>query len=228
MVDKWYTVNQFALALCRAAFCGGNARNQKGNEMHQRTKRLAGAVCAAVAVAALSACSDLPTGRAPSAVTASLPAGTMSTDELQALDSHGKLPALDWSDALKGVDKDGNGVRDDVDAIIRTDGSGPAWHVEFKEPAKHAAVTQLAAAYQKVATVDAGNAVAVKAVKLELTAALECAQSQFELTDETMVSSSLEVYTFNTAARQKAKEAFWTAVGNSLSVGSDVKGCRGY
>jgi hypothetical protein len=43
-----------------------------------------------------------------------------------------------------------------------------------------------------------------------------------------MVSSSLEVYTFNTAARQKAKYVFWTAVGEGLSVRSDVKGCRGY
>jgi hypothetical protein len=196
--------------------------------MHQRTKRLAFSVCTAVAIAALSACSGLPASHAPSAVTASLPAGSMSTEELQALDSRGKLPALDWSAELKGVDKDGNGIRDDVDAIIGTGGSGPAWHVEFKDPAKHAAVTQLAAAYQKVATVDASNGTAVNAVRLELTAALECAQSQFTLTDETMVSSSLEVYTFNTAARQKAKEAFWTAIGNGLSVSSDVKGCRGY
>jgi hypothetical protein len=196
--------------------------------MHQRTKRLTFSMCVAVAIATLSACSGLPTNRAPSEVTASLPAGTISTQELQALDSHGKLPALDWSAELKGVDKDGNGIRDDVDAIISTGGSGPAWHVEFKSPAKHAAVTQLAAAYQKVATVDDSNAKAVTAVRLELTAALECAQSQFELTDETMMSSSLEVYTFNTTARQKAKDAFWTAVGDGISVSSTVKGCRGY
>lgn len=196
--------------------------------MHQRTKHLAFSVCAAVALAALSACSGIQTNHAPSARTASLPAGSMSTEELQALDSHGKLPALDWSAELKGADKDGNGIRDDVDAIIGTGGSGPAWHVEFKDPAKHAAVTQLAAAYQKVDTVALGDPKAVSAVKDELTAALQCAQSQFDLTAETMMSSSLEVYTFNTAARQKQKDAFWAAIGNTLSVSSDVKSCRGH
>jgi hypothetical protein len=48
------------------------------------------------------------------------------------------------------------------------------------------------------------------------------------MTDETMVSSSLEVYTFNTAARQQARDAFWNALGDGLSVSSNVKGCRGY
>jgi hypothetical protein len=191
-------------------------------------QRIGLALCAVASVIALSACGSLAPTRAPSEVTRNLPKDTLPTQELQALDTHGKLPPLDWSAGVAGTDKDGNGIRDDVDAILSTGGSGPAWHVEFKDPAKHAAVTQLAAAYQKVATLDVKNSKALNAVRLELAAALECAQSQFTMTDETMVSSSLEVYTFNTSARQQARDAFWNALGDGLSVSSNVKGCRGY
>ncbi|HDR9106045.1 hypothetical protein P5X00_36545 [Paraburkholderia sp. A2RO-4L] len=192
--------------------------------MHQRTGRFGRSLCTTLAIAALSACSGLTT-HAPSEVTRSLPSGTLSTTELQALDSHGKLPALDWSADLKGPDKDGNGIRDDVDAIIRTDGSGPAWPVKFKNSAQRAAVNQLAKAYQTVATLDTHDSKAVDVAKEKLTAALACAQSRFEIADNTMMAGSLEVYTFNTAARQRSKAAFWDAVG-SLKVTSNDGACQ--
>ncbi|MBU9200036.1 hypothetical protein KTD31_01290 [Burkholderia multivorans] len=193
--------------------------------MHQRTGRLARSVCTMIALAALSACSGFTT-HAPSELTRSLPAGTLSTTELQALDSHGKLPALDWSTDLKGPDKDGNGIRDDVDAIIRAGDTGPAWPVKFKNAAQRAAVNQLAKAYQTVATVDVRDSKAVEAAKQKLTSALECAQSRFEINDMSMMDGSLEVYTFNTAARQQSKAAFWNAVGSSLKVMSNDGACR--
>ncbi|KVP96623.1 hypothetical protein WJ97_12120 [Burkholderia ubonensis] len=195
--------------------------------MHQRTTRIAFSVCTAVALAALSACSGLPSIHAggPSAVTRSLPAGTMSTEALQALDSHGKLPALDWSAELKGEDKDGNGIRDDVDAILSSGTSGPAWPVKLDSAEQRAAAQQLAVAYQKVATLNAADGAAVTAVRKDMTAALECAQARLPITEETMLTSSLEVYTFNTTSRQKAKEKFWSAVGGSLVVKSNEASC---
>jgi hypothetical protein len=55
------------------------------------------------------------------------------------LENEGKLPKLDRSNTVAGIDADGNGVRDDIDVYIAQ---------RFTEPLERAAVTQYARGYQ--------------------------------------------------------------------------------
>ena len=67
----------------------------------------------------------------------------LSTDRfnliLTKLESEGKLPKLDRTNTVAGIDADGNGVRDDIDVYIAQ---------RFPKPLERAAVTQYARGYQ--------------------------------------------------------------------------------
>jgi transcriptional antiterminator Rof (Rho-off) len=90
---------------------------------------------------------------------------------ISSLEANGTIPKLDRSDSLAGPDLDGNGVRDDVDAWIKS---------KLTDQKQVAAAMQFARAMQKALLVEKGNRIAAKAQSLISHRALDCLFVHFE------------------------------------------------
>lgn len=139
---------------------------------------------------------------------AELPATTPATPSqpvnpaaaaIAALEANGSIPKLDRSESLAGPDLDGNGVRDDVDAWIKS---------KLTDPKQIAAAMQSAKVIQRAILVDKSNKVEVKAVGLALSWAVHCvsilspADGSTSILQE--VDGKIESISTNTKARLKA------------------------
>jgi len=122
----------------------------------------------------------LPPG-GPSAAVVSEPSPEDNTPKLppvdrfkaivEKLEDEGKLPKLDRTDSVAGIDADGNGVRDDLDAYIAK---------RFTEPSERAAVIQYAQSYQAYLLTDPEDIDALGKAFQMLQAASACVHHRFD------------------------------------------------
>ena len=110
---------------------------------------------------------------------------------------------LDRGPTLEGVDVDGNGIRDDIDAFIGSNYS--------TEPQRRAA-SQLAAHFQKTILVDKSDRAALKRQSVLGARAVGCVYDRFNGVDGSKQAAAvvweLEAVTANTRARLKAYWAY--------------------
>lgn len=115
------------------------------------------------------------------------------------LEANGSIRMLDRTDSLTGPDLDGNGVRDDVDAWIKS---------KLTDPKQIAAAMQSAKVIQRAILVDKSSKVEVRAVGLALARAVHCvsilspADGSTSILQE--VDEKIESISTNTKARLKA------------------------
>lgn len=151
--------------------------------------------------------SELPT---PSPVTPSQPLSPAAA-AIAALEANGTIPKLDRSDSLAGPDLDGNGVRDDVDAWIKS---------KLTDPKQIAAAMQSAKAMQKAILVDLTNKVATRAVMALNDRATYCMLSVFPASANPAgydFDSKIESLTTNTKPRLRAYLAYNKALDGTTS-----------
>jgi hypothetical protein len=142
--------------------------------------------------------SELPT---PSPVTPSQPLSPAAA-AIAALEANGTIPKLDRSDSLAGPDLDGNGVRDDVDAWIKSN---------LTDPKQVAAAVQFAKVMQQAVLVDASNNSGTRIVGKNMSLAISCVFSRFPYegsNSSSQIVKKMEALTSNTKYRLKAYLAY--------------------
>jgi hypothetical protein len=174
--------------------------------MGRTRKRFGLALGGALLLASLGACGggggDTPAGDNQPQLT--IP------QKIAQLEDTGALPKLDRSADIKGPDADGNGIRDDIDAIIRK---------TYSVPAQRKAAEQYAAVSQAQMVVDVNDKAAVKALSVRSARAINCLIQQFGTTQAPLfsdVQGSLANYTTDTKARMKAQLAYSKALDGSV------------
>lgn len=111
-------------------------------------------------------------------------------EKIANLELSGKLPALDRSADILGLDENNNGVRDDIDAYIDR---------AYPQPEQHAATIQNAKVLQKYMVVDITNDTELRKLLKESHRAINCAFDRFDGYPE--VLDKLEAMTANTKQR---------------------------
>lgn len=120
---------------------------------------------------------------------------------IAALETAGKLPKLDRTDSLLGVDADRNGIRDDIDAYI---------NALTTAPQNKAAARQMARSAQDILVLvesgSIGDPIAAKTVKIKGTRAIHCVFSRMPITTQEgwEITNNIEKMTFNTKTRAKS------------------------
>jgi hypothetical protein len=126
-------------------------------------------------------------------------------------DESNRLPNLERSPTLQGIDMNGNGVRDDIDAYIEQN---------FPVAAEKKATLQLARSLQQALLVDTTAGEALEAISKASVRALKCAGRVFSGPDGTkrmlMMSEELEALTTNTKIRLLAYLEFNKARSGSV------------
>jgi len=149
---------------------------------------------------ALGAC-----GGGSSAPQANSPANSPESPKakLLALEESGAIPKLERGPALEGIDANGNGIRDDIDAYIERNYS--------TEPQRRAA-SQLAAHFQRTLLADKSDRAALKRQSVLGARAVGCVYARFDgaggSKQPAAVVYELEAVTANTKARLKAYLAY--------------------
>lgn len=118
-------------------------------------------------------------------------------ERIAALEAEGKLPKLDRSSDLKGPDLNGDGVRDDIEAILKAKYKGQ----------QLAATKQFARSYQAVFDLPDDDHIAAKALINKASRGLKCVFIKFQGDENdhpTAVSQAIESMTFNTKGRLNA------------------------
>ena len=155
----------------------------------------------------LTACGEGSSGAASAALPLS------DVQKIAALEASGDIPKLDRSASIGGPDVNGNGVRDDVEAYITQ---------KYPQADQRAAATQYAAAMQASLLVDKANNVAVKAVSLKSSRAINCVFQKFNPTNDpnsalpAVVVRELVSVTTNTKTRLAAYLAYSKALSGSV------------
>ncbi len=129
-------------------------------------------------------------------------------ESLQALETAGDIPALERSASVAGTDANADGVRDDVEAYIRTQ------YASASAPQRTAAL-QYARGMQAALLVDPADGTAVKAVKRQLSRANHCLYARFDSSSAVQpaaVGAQLRAVTTNTKARLLAYLAYSKAL----------------
>jgi hypothetical protein len=137
---------------------------------------------------------------------------------LQALVMSGKLPTLDVTNSLLGTDSNGNGVRDDIDALIAgtTDST-----------AQKAALTQFARSLQGSLAVDTTNASALSQAALTVNKAVSCLFQQYNANTAVGRVHWLQELTVNTLVRLTAYETFNSALNGTVMANPPGEVCGG-
>ncbi|TFI48908.1 hypothetical protein E4O93_05405 [Diaphorobacter sp. DS2] len=130
-------------------------------------------------------------------------------ERIAALEAEGNLPKLDRSADLKGPDANGDGVRDDIEAILRGKYQG----------AQQEATMQFARSYRAVFDLPEGDRIAAKAISIAGSRALVCVSRQFrgdQRFNSSVVMREIVSMTFNTKARLNAYMAYNKALSGSV------------
>lgn len=137
--------------------------------------------------------------------------------QLAALEAAGTIPTLERGGSLAGIDTNGNGVRDDVEAYITA---------KYPDAPQRAAAMQAASALQAALFVNVQDVAAAKDVSRRVTSAARCIFSRFPGPPTSQyparVMKELEGVTTNTKARLLAYLAYNKALdgtSSSLPVG---------
>lgn len=140
--------------------------------------------------------------------------------QLAALEDAGTIPKLERGNVLAGVDLNGNGIRDDVEAYISK---------QFTDPAQRAAALQTAKGLQAALLVNPQDRVAAKAASLRLGDAIHCIYVRFSITGPTppgKVVTDLEAVTTNTKQRLLAYLAYNKALDGTTSALPEGNTCE--
>ncbi len=133
------------------------------------------------------------------------PAPEAST--IEDLERTGQLPALDRSEDLLGPDLDGNGVRDDIDAWIAR---------EEENPARRAALAQLARAF-RAALLTGGDPAAAQDAARRQTRAVACVMARSRSPAEgSHAVSDMRKMSANTKQRVQAYLAYSAALDGAV------------
>jgi hypothetical protein len=119
--------------------------------------------------------------------------------QLQALVASGDLPTLDVGSSIAGTDADSNGVRDDIDALIRA---------QSDTPVQLAALTQFAQSIQATLTLDVTNSSAVSTVAANVRSAVACLFTQYDATIAAQRAHWMQEISINTLPRLQAYDHF--------------------
>ena len=113
--------------------------------------------------------------------------------ELEATD---KIPSLDRTSTIEGIDSDGNGVRDDIEEYIDS---------TYIKTEQKSAVLQAAKAMQEALLADKTDSIAVKEVAYKNVLATKCIYLKFSggssSKEPSLVASEIETITTNTKLR---------------------------
>lgn len=135
-----------------------------------------------------------------------------SKEKIEVLELAGELPKLDRGDSIGGADINGNGVRDDVEAVLIRN---------YTSPLQLAAAIQTAKALQKSLMVNIADMNSVKAVDREISRGINCIYSKFDGSgtskQPSQVSSEIEAITSNTKGRLLAYRQFNKALDGTSS-----------
>jgi hypothetical protein len=127
---------------------------------------------------------------------------------LQDLEKKGEYPILDRSHDLQGRDADGNGIRDDVSAYLRT---LPA------TAAQRPAMEQLARSMQSTMLIDTSDDAAVQTTITGMARAVDCLGTRFpDITQRGAVLTAIEKVTANTKERSMQYIKFSKALSGSV------------
>jgi hypothetical protein len=118
-------------------------------------------------------------------------------DRIAVLEAQGKLPKLDRSSDLKGPDANGDGVRDDIEAILK------GWYAGEQL----SAAMQFARGYQTIFDLPVGDRDAALSATNQGMRAMKCVYRKFEggnlEKNPSIVSDKIVAMTFNTKARMR-------------------------
>ncbi len=117
-------------------------------------------------------------------------------------------------DTLAGMDKNNNGVRDDIDKYI---------DAHYTNPIKHAAVIQSAKVIQKALLVDKNNIDAIKKIDREDNRAVNCLFSIFE---PSKIPTEIESLTINTKMRILEYSKYNKALDGTVSSELEEDSCE--
>lgn len=95
-------------------------------------------------------------------------------ETMQKLEDDGKIPKLERTDSVAGIDNDKNGIRDDIDAYILKN---------YPIETQRKAVNQFAKSFQAYLVTDTKDSIVVKEVSNENTRAMTCVFSKFNNSD---------------------------------------------
>jgi hypothetical protein len=177
--------------------------------MKREHKRVTLAVCGALLLASLGACGGGGGSNGDPAPTSGKAAPT-TAQQVAGLEASGTLPKLDRSADVKGPDADGDGIRDDINAVIAK---------TYSDSTQVKAAVQFAAVAQAQLLVDTGNPAAVKDVAVRTAAAVNCLAQTFGTTTTPSfsdVARALEADTANTKQRKQAQLAYSQAMAGAV------------
>ena len=123
---------------------------------------------------------------------------TIKEQVFQKLEDEGKLPKLERTDSILGIDKDQNGIRDDIDAHIEQ---------KYKDELEKKAVQQFARNSQQKMAVNLENEVELQASSHEADRATTCVYKTFKSNpniDASDVIDEIGNMTTNTKKRLQA------------------------
>lgn len=136
---------------------------------------------------------------------------------IEALERDGSLPALDRSASLAGVDADGNGVRDDIQAWVA---QLPA------SDSQQQALLQLAAANQQALLVDVADEPALRQVVARQMAGVKCVvRREADVLNGQNIVTGMRDRTANTEVRARAYMRYMEAVNGYVMKSPDGNGC---
>jgi hypothetical protein len=178
--------------------------------MKREHKRGTLALCGALLLASLSACGGGGGNNGGDSAPTSGKASPTTTEAVAGLETSGTLPKLDRSADVMGPDTDGDGIRDDVKAVITKN---------YSDSTQVKAAVQFAAVAQAQLLVDTGNPAAVKAVAVRTAAAVNCLAQTFGTNTTPSfsdVARALEADTANTKQRKQAQLAYSKAMDGAV------------
>ena len=129
--------------------------------------------------------------------------GGLSAQRVDGLEASGAIPKLDRGPSLEGIDANGNGIRDDIDAFIERN---------YSTEAQRRAASQLAAHFKKTILVDKSDRNALRRQAVLGAHAVGCVNDRFNgaggSKQAAAVVYELEAVTANTKKRLKAYFAY--------------------
>ncbi|MEJ0034961.1 MAG: hypothetical protein WDO68_02550 [Gammaproteobacteria bacterium] len=167
-------------------------------------RRLMRAIAIVGCVSGLAACGgdhDAPATPPP-------PPAPTTLSQLQADVASGVLPTLDLTASVTGTDTNGNGIRDDIEALIAK---------QSDLPLQRAALTQVAHSIQATLSLDPGNAGASATAAADMRKAIACLFVQYDASVASGRFHWIQEVSINTLTRLQAYDRFNISMNNSAT-----------
>ncbi|WOE28112.1 hypothetical protein [Acinetobacter towneri] len=126
---------------------------------------------------------------------------TIKEQVFQKLEDEGKLPKFERTDSILGIDKDQNGIRDDIDAHIEQ---------KYKDELEKKAVQQFARNSQQKMAVNLENEVELQASSHEADRATTCVYKTFKSNPNIDASDVIdEIGNMTTNTKKRLHANYW-------------------